>query len=202
MRWRSNKNHNQILPSTRTFIHRLVQSSPCPFPRPCFSFLPSFLPSFSSPLNRPPMPSLRRGSTASPHHSFSAPRFKSGLASSYPSYPSHPLNDSASIMSRPENQSGEQKILNALVARLVNKVNLIAANINVFRLTYVQQLPCNSGVQFVVLESDAAVQSIIQSLLQLSRTRSSLVVQSLVNVLEMLSKVSTVCDRREQIITL
>ncbi|KIR99934.1 neurofibromin 1 [Cryptococcus deuterogattii 2001/935-1] len=116
------------------------------------------------------MPSLRRGSTASPHHSFSAPRFKSDLASSYPSYPSHPLNDSASIMSRPENQSGEQKIINALVARLVNK------------------LPCNSGVQLVVLESDAAVQSIIQSLLQLSRTRSSLVVQSLVNVLEMLSK--------------
>lgn len=105
-------------------------------------------------------------------------------------------------MSRPENQSAEQKILNALVARLVNKVNLIAANINVSRLTYVQQLPCNSGVQFVVLESDAAVQSIIQSLLQLSRTRSSLVVQSLVNVLEMLSKVSTVCDRREQILTL
>lgn len=200
MHWRSNKNHHQILPSTRTFTHRLVQSSPCPFPRPCFYFLPSFLPS-SPPLNHPPMPSLRRGSTASPHHSFSAPRFKSDLASSYPSYPSHPLNDSASIMSRPENQSGEQKIINALVARLVNKVNSIAANITAFRLTYVQQLPCNSGVQLVVLESDAAVQSIIQSLLQLSRTRSSLVVQSLVNVLEMLSKVSTVCDRREQILT-
>lgn len=104
-------------------------------------------------------------------------------------------------MSRPENQSGEQKILNALVARLVNKVNWIAANITAFRLTYVQQLPCNSGVQLVVLESDAAVQSIIQSLLQLSRTRSSLVVQSLVNVLEMLSKVSTVGDRGEQILT-
>lgn len=40
-------------------------------------------------------------------------------------------------MSRPENQSGEQKILNALVARLVNKVTLIATNITVFRLTYI-----------------------------------------------------------------
>ncbi|OXB36317.1 neurofibromin 1 [Cryptococcus neoformans] len=116
------------------------------------------------------MPSLRKGSTASPHHSISAPRLKSDVTSAYPSYPSHPLNDSASIMSRPENQSGEQKILNALVARLVNK------------------LPCNSGIQLAILESDAVVQSTIQSLLQLSGTRLSLVVQSLVNVLEALSK--------------
>lgn len=44
------------------------------------------------------------------------------------------------------------------------------------------------------------VQSTIQSLLQLSGTRLSLVVQSLVNALEALSKVSAVCDRQEQML--
>lgn len=132
VRWRSNKDHHRILPSTRN-------TRPQTSPVISFSLSPSlvFLPSFPPSPQSPPMPSLRRGSTASPHHSVSAPRIKSDLTSTYPSYPSHHLNDSASIMSRPENQSGEQKILNALVSRLVNKVTSIAANITVFRLTYI-----------------------------------------------------------------
>ncbi|ODN95826.1 neurofibromin 1 [Cryptococcus wingfieldii CBS 7118] len=112
------------------------------------------------------MPTLRRGSAASPHHSFSspsAPRFRQ------PDIAYHG-NDAASIMSRPENSAGEQKALNALVNKLVHK------------------LPCNSGIQLTILEQDAGVKATVQSILQLSRLRLPLVAHALVGALETLSK--------------
>ncbi|WVN87921.1 uncharacterized protein L203_103118 [Cryptococcus depauperatus CBS 7841] len=109
-------------------------------------------------------------------HSLSSSRFRQADASASTgasiSHPAKSTNDSASMMSKQEAQSGEQKVVNPLVLRLFNK------------------LPCNSGTELVALESDPAVQATVQSLLRLSRIRLSLVVQSLTNVLETLSKLS------------
>ncbi|OCF40958.1 neurofibromin 1 [Kwoniella heveanensis CBS 569] len=136
------------------------------------------------------MPVRRSGSAASPHHSFSSPSgiFRSpgnGLASHSNSYSSsnytapydsiNSINELGSIMTRSENGpvSAEQKVINSLVGRLVNK------------------LPCNSGIRLAMMEVDPGVQATISSLLQLSRLRLSLIVQSITGALDTLSKYSS-----------
>ncbi|WVW79391.1 hypothetical protein I302_101360 [Kwoniella bestiolae CBS 10118] len=141
------------------------------------------------------MPVRRNGTGGSPHHSFSSPSglFRSTNTSSSQSqsqsqlnsgkestsqgqsqyqsstYDTNSINDTSSIM-RPEGNSPEHKVINSLVGRIVNK------------------LPCNSGIRLAIMEVDPGVQATIGSLLQLSRSRVSLIVQSLVGALETLSK--------------
>ncbi|WWC73068.1 uncharacterized protein I206_107033 [Kwoniella pini CBS 10737] len=137
------------------------------------------------------MPVRRNGS--SPHHSFSSPTalFRSANSSSSQSQSNHhnyargessmnqasssardnnSIDDTGSIIMRPENYSPEQKVINSLVSRIVNK------------------LPCNSGIRLAIMEVDPGVQATIGSLLQLSKSRVSLIVQSLMGALETLSK--------------
>ncbi|WVF65508.1 hypothetical protein IAT40_000236 [Kwoniella sp. CBS 6097] len=139
------------------------------------------------------MPVRRSGSAASPHHSFSSPSaifrspgngfaansnpnsnsYSNNTPATYDS--SHSINELGSIMSRSDNgpMSAEQKVINSLVGRLVNK------------------LPCNSGIRLAMTESDPGVQATITSLLQLSRLRLSLIVQSLTGALDNLSRYSS-----------
>ncbi|WVQ63868.1 uncharacterized protein L199_002024 [Kwoniella botswanensis] len=140
---------------------------------------------------------VRRNGSGSPHHSFSSPSglFRSTNTSSSQTqnqtqsqlnsgkesvnqgqsqyqastYDTSSINDTSSIM-RPENNSPEQKAINSLVGRIVNK------------------LPCNSGIRLAIMEVDPGVQATIGSLLQLSRSRVSLIVHSLMGALETLSK--------------
>ncbi|WWD06786.1 hypothetical protein V865_004881 [Kwoniella europaea PYCC6329] len=140
---------------------------------------------------------VRRNGSGSPHHSFSSPSglFRSTNTSSSQSqnqtqsqlnsgkesvnqaqsqyqastYDTGSINDTSSIM-RPENNSPEQKVINSLVGRIVNK------------------LPCNSGIRLAIMEVDPGVQATIGSLLQLSRSRVALIVHSLMGALETLSK--------------
>ncbi|OCF79181.1 neurofibromin 1 [Kwoniella mangroviensis CBS 8886] len=140
---------------------------------------------------------VRRNGSGSPHHSFSSPSglFRSTNTSSSQSqsysqsqlnsgkesinqaqsqyqastYDTSSINDTSSMM-RPENNSPEQKVINSLVGRIVNK------------------LPCNSGIRLAIMEVDPGVQATIGSLLQLSRSRVSLIVHSLMGALETLSK--------------
>lgn len=51
------------------------------------------------------------------------------------------------------------------------------------------QLPCNSGIKLAMMELDDGVKTTVESLLQISRIRLSLVVHALASALETLSKV-------------
>lgn len=51
------------------------------------------------------------------------------------------------------------------------------------------QLPCHSGVTLQVLESDEAIQQIVETLLQIARQRLELVMHSLSDLLERITKV-------------
>ncbi|WWC91180.1 uncharacterized protein L201_006121 [Kwoniella dendrophila CBS 6074] len=135
------------------------------------------------------MPVRRSGSATSPHHSFSSPTgfFRSNNTSSSHNIPSqvgresselnpsslyatNSLNESSSTIMRPDNSSAEQKVINSLVGRIVNK------------------LPCNSGMRLAIMEVDPGIQATINPLLQLSRSRLPMIVQSLMVALENLSK--------------
>ncbi|WVR09039.1 hypothetical protein IAU60_006099 [Kwoniella sp. DSM 27419] len=116
------------------------------------------------------VPSRRPASSASPHQSFSSPTsmLRSAANGSYDSgYPATDMN------SRSDALTSEQKIVHALVGRLVNK------------------LPCNSGIRLAMMEVDPGVQATVKSLLQLAKLRLSLVVQALTSALESVSKYSS-----------
>ncbi|KAK4687682.1 neurofibromin 1, partial [Tremellales sp. Uapishka_1] len=72
-----------------------------------------------------------------------------------------------------DGSAGEQKVVAALVGRLVNK------------------LPCNSGIRLGMMELDPGVQTTIQSILQMAKIRLSLVVFAVTGALEALSKYSS-----------
>nr|XP_018259204.1 neurofibromin 1 [Kwoniella dejecticola CBS 10117]OBR81362.1 neurofibromin 1 [Kwoniella dejecticola CBS 10117] len=137
------------------------------------------------------MPVRRNGS--SPHHSFSSPsglfrssnsstsqnqlnsnhnlsKGESSVNQASSTFDTRSIDETSSIIMRPENNTPEQKVINSLVFRIVNK------------------LPCNSGTRLAIMEVDPGVQATIGSLLQLSRSRLPLIVQSLVGALETLSK--------------
>ncbi|WRT69099.1 uncharacterized protein IL334_006083 [Kwoniella shivajii] len=88
------------------------------------------------------------------------------------SFDTNSINDSNSIM-RSEFHNPEQKIINSLVGRIVNK------------------LPCNSGIRLAIMEVDPSIQATISSLLQLAKLRLSLIVQSITSALDTLSKYSS-----------
>ncbi|ORY28775.1 hypothetical protein BCR39DRAFT_533800 [Naematelia encephala] len=69
-----------------------------------------------------------------------------------------------------ESGQGEEKVIQALVGRIVNK------------------LPSNSGKRLAMMEVDSTVQTTVQSLLKISRIRLGPVVHALASALETLSK--------------
>ncbi|WOO81456.1 Neurofibromin [Vanrija pseudolonga] len=80
------------------------------------------------------------------------------------------LHDGGGQLTRPEMISGEQRVVQTLVKRLVDK------------------LPCNSGIKLAILENDEGIKTTVESLLQISRLQLSVVAHTLASALDTLAK--------------
>lgn len=104
------------------------------------------------------------------------------------------ISDFGTVSGRAGESSGEHRVVQALVGRLVNKVS--SADLKAVRPQRANgiQLPANSGVRLATVEQDHTVQATVEALLKLANVRLSLVVQGLAAALETLSKVCCSCS--------